>query len=80
MSGVNRRLVNVLAGLVALAIFLAGLFVPGRVGGAILLVTVAMLVAVSYAVWDQVRPQGKPLRVAVIVVITVVAVVKLVHG
>jgi hypothetical protein len=80
MIDVNRRLVNVLAGLVSLAIFLAGLFIPGRVGGAILLVTVAMLVVASYSVWDQIRPQGRPLRVAVIAVVAVVAVIKLVHG
>jgi hypothetical protein len=31
-------------------------------------------------VWDQIRPQGRPLRVAVIAVVAVVAVIKLVHG
>ena len=69
--------------LVALAIgglFAAGLFVPGRVGGGLLVVTDAILIGLSRMAWAQVRTQGRPLRVLIIAAIAVVAVVKLAKG
>lgn len=78
MVGVNRRLVNLAAAVLVLAVFLAGLFVSGWPGGLLLVITDAVLITASWAVWDQVRPQGRPLRIAVIAVIAVVAGLKLV--
>lgn len=74
------RLVNLLAALVVAAIFIAGLALHGPVGGLLLLVTDVVLILLSVATWPQVRPKGRPLRIAVVVVIAVVAVVKLAAG
>jgi hypothetical protein len=80
MSDVPRRLGIVVAALAVGAMFVAGLFLHGRLGGALLLVTDAMLINLTRIVWDQVRPQGRPFRIVIIVAIAVLAVVKLVHG
>jgi hypothetical protein len=80
MFDVRRRLGIVVAAVAGGAMFLAGLFLHGRLGGTLLLVTDVMLIGLSVAVWDQLRPQGRPLRVAIIAAIAAVAVVKLVHG
>jgi hypothetical protein len=77
---VGQRLAIIAGALLVGAVFVAGLFVHGRLGGALLLLTVAILVTLTRATWAHVRPQGRPLRVAVIVAIAVFAVVKLVHG
>jgi hypothetical protein len=68
----------ILLGAVAVgAIFLAGLFIHGPVGGGLLLLTVAILIALTRLTWERVRPQGRPLRLVVIVAIAVLAVIKL---
>lgn len=72
----NPRLRNYLVAAIVGALFLAGLFLGGPVGGVLLLVTAGILAALSWVLRNQIRPQGRPLRVAVIVVILVVAVVK----
>jgi hypothetical protein len=61
-------------------IFAAGLFIPGRIGGALLLLTDLVLIGMARMTWVQVRPQGRPMRVVVIAVIAVIAVVKMVKG
>jgi hypothetical protein len=77
---VPQRLVIVLAALAVGALFAAGLFVHGRLGGALLILTDAILIALTRTAWAQVRTQGRPLRVLIIVAIAVVAVVKLAKG
>lgn len=59
------------------ALFAAGLFVHGAIGGVLLLVTDAILLTLSMRYWDTVRPQGRPLRLIVIAGILVLAAVKL---
>jgi hypothetical protein len=69
--------------LLALAIgglFVAGLFIDGRVGGGLLLVTDALLIGLSRLAWNEVNPRRRPIRVLIIVAITVLAVVKLTQG
>jgi hypothetical protein len=76
----QRRLVIVLAAVAVLAIFLAGLFIHGRVGGALLLLTDAILITLTRATWPHVRPQGRPLRILVIAAVGIGAVIKLIVG
>jgi hypothetical protein len=59
------------------AVFAAGLFIHGRVGGALLLVTAAILGTLTRLSWTRVRPQGRPLRLVVIVAVIVIGVIKL---
>jgi hypothetical protein len=69
--------------LLALAIgglFAAGLFIDGRVGGGLLLVTDAMLIGLSRLAWNEVNPRRRPIRVLIILAIAVLAVVKLTQG
>jgi hypothetical protein len=76
----QQRLAMILAAAVVGAIFIAGLFVHGRAGGGLLLVTDAILITLTSATWTRARPQGRPIRVAIIVAIAVVAIAKLVTG
>ena len=80
MSGVARRLLIFLGALCMGALFFAGLFIHGRVGGALLLVTAAILAGLTRTVWAQVRPQGRPLRIVIIVAVGAVGVLKLILG
>jgi Family of unknown function (DUF6703) len=80
MSGVPRRLLILLGALGIGALFAAGLFVPGRAGGGLLVITDAVLIGLSRVVWSQVDARRRPIRIAIIAAIAVVAVVKLVHG
>jgi hypothetical protein len=76
----NRRpSIMLLAGVVG-GVFAAGLFIPGRVGGGLLLLTDLVLIGMARMTWVHVRPQGRPLRVVVIVVIAALAVAKLIKG
>jgi hypothetical protein len=77
---VSQRLLIVLAALGVGVLFAAGLFIPGRVGGGLLVVTDAILIGLTRTAWAQVRPQGRPLRILIMVVVAAIAVVKLVHG
>jgi hypothetical protein len=76
----GQRLVIVLGAAIVGAIFVAGLFINGRGGGALLVLTDVILIALTVAVWNRLRPQGRPLRILVIAVIAAVAMIKLVHG
>lgn len=75
-----QRLTNLLAATAIGAIFVAGLFIHGWVGGALLLVTAAILAVLTRLLWNRVRPQGRPLRLLVIAAITVIGVIKIVHS
>jgi hypothetical protein len=80
MSDVARRLLIILGALAVGALFAAGLFVAGRPGGGMLLITDAVLIGLTRIAWPQIRAQGRPLRLMVILAVGIVAVVKLVHG
>lgn len=74
------RLANLLVASTVGAIFVAGLFIHGWVGGVLLLITAAILASLTRLLWNRVRPQGRPLRVLVITAITVIGIIKIVHG
>jgi hypothetical protein len=76
----QRRLLIILGALAVGGVFAAGLFFHGRLGGALLLLTDVILISLARITWPHLRPQGRPLRIAVITVIGVLAVVKLVKG
>jgi hypothetical protein len=76
----QRRLLILLAALVVGGVFVAGLFIHGRIGGALLLVVDAVLIGMARVTWPHLRPQGRPLRLIVIAAVGVIAVVKLIHG
>jgi hypothetical protein len=80
MSSVQRRPVIVLGAAVVGAIFVAGLFIHGRIGGALLLLTDAILIGLTRLTWPHLPPRGRPLRLIIIAVIAVIGVVKLVAG
>jgi hypothetical protein len=66
--------------LIAIAVgvtFVAGLAVHGPVGGALLLVVAAMLVALSVGVWGRIRRQGRPVRLLIAAAVLGLAVAKL---
>lgn len=60
-------------------VFAAGLFFHGRAGGGLLLITDAVLIGLAMSTWGDARPQGRPARIAVILIIAAIAVVKLVR-
>jgi hypothetical protein len=59
------------------ALILVGLFLPGVFGGLVLLVLVLVLGALAVATWEL-RPASRPLRLAVLVLLLVVAVSKII--
>jgi hypothetical protein len=74
----HRRVLTYLVSVAIGVLFAAGLFVHGRAGGGLLLITVAVLIALAMTSWGNTRRQGRPIRIAVILVITAIAVAKLV--
>jgi hypothetical protein len=80
MVTVQQRLLVILGALAVGALFGAGLFVVGRPGGAMLVVTDLILILLTRTAWAQVRPQGRPVRIVVIAAIAALAVFKLIHG
>jgi hypothetical protein len=80
IGSVPRRLLILLVALAIGGLFAAGLFVPGRVGGALLLVTDGFLIALTQTVWHVVNPRRRPVRIAIIAAIAAVGVIKLIHG
>jgi hypothetical membrane protein len=70
------RLTVIAVALAIAGVFVAGLAVHGPVGGVLLLVVDAALVAISRAMWSAIS-KGRGLRVAVVAVIAVLAVLKL---
>jgi hypothetical protein len=77
---VPRRLLILLGALAVGGLFIAGLFVHGRVGGGLLVITDAILIALSRLAWKDVNPRRRPIRVVIVAAIAAVAVVKLVQG
>jgi hypothetical protein len=75
----RRMLMIVAAGTIG-ALFAAGLFLHGRIGGGLLLITDALLIALGISAWGNTQPQKRPIRIAVILAIGVIAVVKMVRG
>jgi hypothetical protein len=61
----------------ALILVLLGFFLPGVVGGLVLLALVLALGAVTVATW-QLRPATRPLRLAVLVLLLVAAIGKII--
>jgi hypothetical protein len=80
MSSMQRRGPVILVAAAIGALFVAGLFIHGVVGAVLLLLTDVVLVTISAALWSRIRPQGRPLRVGIIVIIAAIAVAKLVAG
>ncbi|HVX68254.1 MAG TPA: DUF6703 family protein [Mycobacteriales bacterium] len=75
-----RRLLILLAALAVGGLFFAGLFVHGRVGGVLLLLTALVLAALTRLVWEHVRPKGRSLRILIIAAIAVGGAIMLVVG
>jgi hypothetical protein len=75
-----RRLAVLLVAAATGAVFAIGLFVHGWVGAILLLLTDAVLIALTRVTWARLRPQGRPMRLAVIAVIAGIAVAKVVSG
>jgi energy-coupling factor transporter transmembrane protein EcfT len=61
----------------ALILVLLGFFLPGVVGGLVLLVLVLALGALAVATWPL-RPATRPLRLAVLALLLVVAIIKII--
>lgn len=71
------RMPRALVFLVALALVLAGLFVPGPVGGALLLVLALAMGALLARTWPVTPPARRRVRAAVLLGLVTVAVVKI---
>ena len=63
---------------VALVIMLAGLFLPGIVGAALLFVLFAALVALTFTTWPVQTPSSRAARVVLLALLLVGAVAKIV--
>jgi len=61
----------------ALVLVLLGLFLPGTLGGLVLLVLVLALGALAVATWEL-RPATRPLRLAVLALLLIVAISKVI--
>lgn len=61
----------------ALILVLLGFFLPGVVGGLVLLVLVLALGALAVATWPL-RPATRPLRLAILALLLVVAIIKII--
>lgn len=72
----TRRNALLISGAVGI-VFIVGLAVHGPVGGVLLLLVAATLVLFTAGAWGSVRRQGRPLRVAVVAAVVVLAVLKL---
>jgi hypothetical protein len=74
-----RRLARVsptTAFLVALALMLAGVFLPGIIGGALLLLLAAALAALTFTTWPVQPPSTRALRVLMLVLLLAAVVAK----
>jgi hypothetical protein len=76
MSPVAQRLRNLLGAAVVGALFIAGLFIHGALGGILLLATAVILGVLSSATWHRIPSRGRPLRILIILVVIAVALVK----
>ena len=72
LAGVNPTTAFV----VALAVMLAGLFLPGIIGAALLFVLGAALAALTFTTWPVQKPAARTARVILLVLLFAVMVVK----
>jgi len=63
--------------LAALVVVLAGLFLPGAIGGALLLLLAAGLVALLVRTWPVQAPQTRVLRLLMLALLVTVAIYKI---
>jgi hypothetical protein len=75
-----QRLAVLLAAVVAAAITIAGLFLNNRLGGALLLITVAILVTLARLRWEELPPNGRILRIVIVGIFAAVAITRLIAG
>ncbi len=78
-DNVLRRLSRVsptAAFVVALAALLAGLFLPGIIGAALLFVLCAALAALTFTTWPVQKPSTRVIRVLLLVLLLAVVVAK----
>jgi len=73
-----RRVVVLLVAVAVGVLFAAGLFIRGPFGGVLLLATDAVLIGLARLYWRSDRPRAWPARLAIILVVAVIAVAKLV--
>jgi hypothetical protein len=76
-----RRLARVnptTAFVVALAVMLAGLFLPGIIGGALLLLLAAALAALTFTTWPVQVPATRVVRVVLLALLFAAVVAKVV--
>ncbi|GAA3961338.1 DUF6703 family protein [Actinoplanes auranticolor] len=76
-----RRLAKVnptTAFLVALAVLLAGLFLPGIIGAALLFLLGAALVALTFTTWPVQSPAVRAVRVTMLALLFAVVVAKVI--
>ena len=74
-----RRLASVnptTAFVLALAVLLAGLFLPGIIGAALLFLLVAALVALTFTTWPVQSPPVRAVRVTMLVLLFAAALAK----
>ena len=62
--------------IVALVLMLAGLFLPGIIGAALLFVLVAGLAALTFTTWPTQSPSTRVFRMAMLCLLVVAALVK----
>jgi hypothetical protein len=70
------RVNPIAAFIVALALLLAGLFLPGIIGAALLFVLVAALAALTFTTWPVQSPSTRVFRVAVLLLMLGAVVAK----
>jgi hypothetical protein len=78
-DNVLRRLARIsptTAFLVALALLLAGLFLPGIIGAAVLVVLAAGLAALTFTTWPVQKPGTRAIRVILLLLLFATAVAK----
>jgi hypothetical protein len=76
-----RRLARVnptTAFVLALALMLAGLFLPGIIGAALLFLLAAGLAALTFTTWPVQKPATRVVRVALLVLLVAAVVAKVV--
>jgi hypothetical protein len=69
-----------LAFLLALVLVLAGLFLPGAIGGVVLLVLAVAMAALARMTWPATPPSRRTARVVVLLALVAVAFIKIFWG
>jgi hypothetical protein len=75
-----QRLAILLAAVAAAAITVAGLFLNNRLGGALLLVTVAILASLARLRWAELPRNGRILRIVIVAAFAALAITRLIAG